>query len=89
MYILIAKRLAVDWQITYEQSLPWAVYVEIIAHVQQLAELEVTVCRRSGKFDYLASPVDYLQIKWQGELMLLRQILGYYGKFSIEPASSH
>lgn len=78
-----------DWRVTYDCSLPWGVYVEIIAHLQQLGDLQVTVQRRSGQFDYLASPVDHLQIKWQGELNLLKQILAYYGTFSIEPAPCH
>jgi len=74
-----------QWRITYEEQLPYATYQEIIAHLRQLPDLQVTSYRRQGAFDYLASPIAYLELYWQSptDLELLSRILKHYGNFAI------
>jgi len=74
-----------QWRITFEEQLPYAIYQEMLAHLRQLPDLQVTSQRRQGGFDYLASPIAYLQLSWQSptDLDLLCQILKHYGKHTI------
>jgi len=72
-------------RISFQEQLPFATYQEAIAHLQQLPDLAVTSYRCQGEFDYLASPIAYLELHWQTptDPELLCKILKHYGNFTI------
>ncbi len=73
------------WRVTFAEQLPYATYQEAIAHLQQLPTLQVASFRRQGTFDYLASPIAYLELQWDHptDVALLQRILQHYGSPSI------
>ena len=73
------------WRITFEPQLPYAIYQEAIAHLQQLPNLQVASLPRQGAFDYLASPIAHLELQWHNptDLGLVSRILQHYGTFTI------